>query len=112
MTYGPRADDTEHFVVASKREKNAKPGIFQFRQCFLPTSRFAGPCPLKPHTNELISHDRKWFYSAFHFRSTFFDLYPAKTPEAKGAPRFDLLLVKKRLASSGPNSLATNKGHR
>ncbi len=84
VTYGRRPDGTEQIVIVSKREENAKDGIFQFRQCFLPTSYFAGKSPLLPHTNELLSHDRKWFYSAYNFRSTFLDLYPARTKETKG----------------------------
>ncbi|MFT6861650.1 MAG: hypothetical protein ACJAVK_000202 [Akkermansiaceae bacterium] len=84
VTYSPRPDGTEHFAIISKREQNARPGIFQLRQCFLPTSIFAGPSPLTPHTNELISHDRKWIFPAYDYRSTFFDLYPACTKQAKG----------------------------
>ncbi len=57
VTYGRRPDGTEQIVIVSKREENAKDGIFQFRQCFLPTSYFAGKSPLLPHTNELLSHD-------------------------------------------------------
>lgn len=84
VTYGPRPDGREHFAIISKREENQKPGIFQLRLCFLPTSMFAGPSPLDPSANTLLEKDRKWFYSAFNFRSTFFDLYPAKTETAKG----------------------------
>lgn len=84
VTYAPRPDGSEHFAIISKREQNPKPGIFPLRQCFLPTSRFAGANPMTPHTNQLVAEDRKWICSAYHYRSTFFDLYPARTPKAKG----------------------------
>ncbi len=84
VTYGPRPDGREHFAIISKREENKKPGIFQLRLCFLPTSIFAGDSPLEPSQNNLHAEDRKWFYSAYKFRSTFFDLYPAKTESPKG----------------------------
>ena len=77
VTYGPRTDGTEHFVVISKREKSTRPGLLQLRLCFLPTSIFAGPSPLEPNFNTLREKKRKWIYSSYHFRSTFFDLYPA-----------------------------------
>ncbi len=83
-TYSPRPDGSEHFAIISKREQNAKPGIFQLRQSFLPISMFAGPNPLTPNTNELISHDRKWIFPAYDYRSTFFDLYPSRAEQAKG----------------------------
>ena len=79
LPYGLRDDGTEPIAIVSKRKENAKGGIFQFRQCFLPTSYFAGKSPLRPHNNQLLAHDRKWFYSAYHYRSTFLDLYSAKT---------------------------------
>ena len=59
-------------------------GLSQLRLCFLPTSMFAGPSPLEPNINTLLEDDRKWLYSAYDYRSTFFDLYPAKTETAKG----------------------------
>lgn len=83
-TYGPRPDGSEHFAVVSKRERNAKPGIFQLRLCFLPTSILAGPSPLEPNINRLRGPGKDWIFSAFDYRSTFFDLYPAVTPMAKG----------------------------
>lgn len=84
VTYGRRPDGSEQIAIISKREENAKDGIFQFRQCFLPTSRFAGTSPFLVHTNELIAHDRKWLYSAYNYRSTFLELHPARTRKAKG----------------------------
>ena len=83
-TYGPNPDGTEQFAVVSKRDRNPKPGIFQLRLCFLPTSIFAGPSPLETHLNRLQGPGKQWIFSAFHYRSTFFELYPASTPEAKG----------------------------
>lgn len=83
-TYGPLPDGTEHFAVVSKREFNAKPGIFQFRLCFLPTSIFAGPSPLETHLNRLRHTDKAWIYPAYDFRSTFFNLYPSTAPQSKG----------------------------
>ena len=83
-TYGPYPDGTEHFAVVSKREPNPKPGIFQLRLCFLPTSIFAGISPLDPHHNRLQGPDRQWIFPAFHYRTTFFDLYPATNPDSKG----------------------------
>ncbi|MFT6178598.1 MAG: hypothetical protein ACJAQT_004441 [Akkermansiaceae bacterium] len=84
VTYGPHPDGCEHFAIISEREENQKPGLFPLRLCFLPTSMFAGPSPLAPSRNTLLEKDRKWFYSAYNFRSTFFDLYPAKTETLKG----------------------------
>ena len=84
VSYGAREDGTEHFAVISKREENTKPGIFELRLSYLPTSIFAGPSPLSPHLNTLKAPNRKWFYSAHDYRSTFFDLYPAKTDFVKG----------------------------
>ncbi len=84
VTYGPRLDGTEHFAVISKREENPKTGIFPLRLSFIPTSMFAGPSPLDDSQNNLFATGRKWFFSAFNFRSTFFDLYPARTNDTKG----------------------------
>lgn len=84
ITYGERPDGREHFLVMSRREEKQPEGIGAIRQCFLPQSSFAGPCPLQVHTNTLFADDRKWFYPAYFFRSTFFDLYPSLTPKAKG----------------------------
>lgn len=83
-TYGPRPDGSEHFAVISKREKNTKPGIFQLRLCFLPTSILAGPSPLEASINRLRGPGKDWIYPVGHSRSTFFDLYPATSSEAKG----------------------------
>lgn len=83
-TYGPYPDGTEHFVVVSKRDFNPKPGIFQFRLCFLPTSIFAGPSPLETDQNRLRGPGKNWLFPTFHYRSTFFDLYPATTSAPKG----------------------------
>lgn len=83
-TYGPYPDGTEHFAAVSKREINPKPGIFQLRLCFLPTSIFAGPSPLEPHHNRLQGPGRQWIFPTYHYRSTFFDLYPATTSKTKG----------------------------
>lgn len=83
-TFGPEEDQTESFVVTSHREKNQKPGIFQFRLCFLPDSIFAGPSPLTPNTNVLRGRGQWWEYSAYDLRSTFFNALPAKTETAKG----------------------------
>lgn len=82
-SYLRRPDGTEEFVVVSQREENAKPGIFQFRMVFLPTSVFAGPSPLQSNLNELRGSRRKWIYSAYQYRSTFFQLYPAISKDPK-----------------------------
>ena len=75
---------SEKIALISKREENAKDGIFQFRQCFLPTFRFAGKSLFLVQINELIAHGRKWLYSAYNYRSTFLKLHPTRTKEAKG----------------------------
>lgn len=84
ITYGKRPDGSEHFVVKSRRTDNCPRGLKALRQCFLPESVFAGPSPLQTNTNTLFSENCKWFYPAYEFRSTFFDLLPALTPQAKG----------------------------
>lgn len=83
-TYGPRADGTESFVFTSKREENFKSGIYQFQNCLLPESKFAGPSPFTVEHNHLSEGDFKWDYLAYDYRSTFFELFPALTPEPKG----------------------------
>jgi len=85
ISYGPRSDGSEQILVMSERESDTRSGIYPLRQCFLPTSVFAGPSPLQVHTNALQTEDREWVYPAYHFRSTFLDLYPAATTtKAKG----------------------------
>lgn len=84
ITYGPRRDGSEQFVILSDREDHPTPGIVPLRQCVLPTFPFAGPSPLQIHTNTLLAENRKWVYPAWEFRSTFFELHPATTTKAKG----------------------------
>lgn len=83
-TYGPRPDGSEHFVIKSRRKNDPPDGLLALHQCFLPESVFAGRSPLQVETNTLQGRDRHWFYPAFDFRSTFFDLLPALTEKPKG----------------------------
>ncbi|MGJ8697081.1 MAG: alpha/beta hydrolase family protein [Verrucomicrobiaceae bacterium] len=84
-TYGPDDRGHETFCVISKRELDSPPGIVPLNMQFFPTSFLAGPSPYKSKFNELHSPTQDfWFFSAFPFRSTFFETFPATTPEPKG----------------------------
>lgn len=83
-SFGPAPDGSEEFFVISKRSEKMPAGITPLNMQFFPTSRLAGRSPYGRDFNSLDRDEKVWFFNAFPYRSTFFETFPAATPEAKG----------------------------
>jgi hypothetical protein len=114
-TYGPDQDGCEKFMVISQRGDESPSGIVPLNIQFFPTSMLAGKSPYESKFNKLHGpNDAFWFFSAFPFRSTFFETFPATTPTCKGMIHYQTsimmlskveCLIVKRLQNHGWNVL-------
>ena len=114
-TYGPDKEGGEEFMIVSRRGDEAPDDIVPLNMQFFPTSILAGKSPYKSKFNKLHGPNNAfWFFSAFPFRSTFFETFPAITPESKGMIHYQTSimmlskverLIVKRLQNHGWNVL-------
>lgn len=83
-SFGADAEGAEEFLVVSKRSEPIPEAIHPLNMQFFPTSMLAGKSPYGKTFNSLKTEKNHWFFTAFPYRSTHFETFPATTPEAKG----------------------------
>ncbi|MEN8846748.1 MAG: hypothetical protein ABF377_01575 [Akkermansiaceae bacterium] len=101
-SFGSDNSGSEEFFVISKRSEQIPETIFPLNMQFFPTSLLAGKSPYGKDFNTLKTDKRHWFLTAFPYRSTHFETFPATTREPKGMIHYQtsimmLSIVEKRL---------------